>query len=268
MAPSWSLSFHDCAVDQTATVLCFYNILKFGVSVLFVQVGVFLDQWHYSDGLPASSALWMALKYLLLKWKFSVGGEHWASPESSECRLLAWSGRHLLCGSQTQHSCIGRTKLKIEKAHPACKNFSCIYFSIYTFENGRQSSFPCFSPYSAFEACFRNSWNPTRVLALPPFLSPTFLCPFWVRYYIPRSSVSQTRDIVGKSCLKLAFPFPYFEISAFLWFLFFMLSCVVCLSYWLSVGLLWLPHLVSLQTVICRQSISLCQYLPAVFFMG
>lgn len=122
-----------------------------------------------------------------------------------------------------------KTKLKIEKAHPACKKFSCIYFSIYTFENGRQSSFPCFFPYSAFEACFRNSWSPTWILALPPFLSPTSLCPFWVRYYIPHSSVSQTRDIVGKSCLKLAFPFPHFEISAFLWFFFHAVLC--CLPF-------------------------------------
>lgn len=204
---------------QCSAFITFWNLAHlFSLSKWMSSRPVALERW-----LAGSSVLWMALKHLLLKWKCSVGGEQALRAPSAGC-WLGLAGRQVLCGSQTQHSCIGRAKLKIGKAHPVCEKYSCVYFSIYTFENGQQSSFPRFSPFSAFEACFRNSWSPTWILALPACFPP----PPVLFGSGPHSSVSQTRDIVGESCLKLAFPFPHFEISVI--FFSFILSCVVYLS--------------------------------------
>lgn len=147
------------------------------------------------------------------------------SPKSTECRLLAWSGRHLLCGLQAQHNCIGRTKLKIGKAHRVYKKISYIYCSIYMFENGQQSRFPCFSLYSAFEAHFRNSWSPTWILALPPFLS------FLNQVLYSTQQCFSNSWHCRKILFEAAFPFPHFEISVFPWFLF---SCCPVLSAFLT----------------------------------
>lgn len=84
-------------------------------------------------------------------------------------------------------------------------------------------------------------WKPVSEIAevlhgfwpFPLFLPPTSPRPFWIRYCIPHSSVSPIRDLVGKPCLKLAFPFPHFEISVFPW-LFFFLSCCPVLTVFLT----------------------------------
>lgn len=113
MALSWSLSslsFHGCAVDQTAIVLCFYNILKFGISYSLCPSGCLLDQWHSSDGLLASSALWMALKYLLLKWKRSVVSTEQALRAPVQALGLVWQAGALWIPDTAQLYCQGRAK--------------------------------------------------------------------------------------------------------------------------------------------------------------
>lgn len=144
---NWKWRWVDLSVSMTVQWIKLWQCPAFitfeNLTCLFC-----LSKWMSSRPV-ALEALWMALKYHLLKWKCSGGGEHWASPKSTECRLLAWSDRQVLCGYQTQHSCIVRAKLKIGKAHPVCKKISCIYFSVCTFENGQQASFPhLFSMFS------------------------------------------------------------------------------------------------------------------------
>lgn len=167
---------------------------------------------------------------------------------------LLWQAGALWVPDTAQLYCQGQAKNR--------ESTSClrkIRLHLFLHLHGQQSSFPCFSPCSAFEVCFRNSWSPTWILALPlpGFCSPPSPVLFGSGTLF--HTVVFLKLVILQENLVWSWLF-LFHILKYLYFcdffFSFVLSCVVCLSYWLSVDLLWLPHLVSLQTVVCRQSVS------------